>query len=243
MRILVTRPEPDASALAKRLASLGHQVMVEPLLIAEPEPVDDLELDGLQALIATSRNGVRALGRKSDIDQAFDTPMFAVGPGTAGSARALGFRSVIEGPSAGRELVALIALQADVNGEPLMLLAGNVKAYDVAGELRALGFHVLEPQVYAMSTATQLGPATLSAIGQGGIDAVLLFSPATARTWAALVTRHGIEAKIAAIKHLCLSEAVAHGLGGLRPADVACAIQPNLEQMLALIARAAPQSS
>lgn len=242
MRILVTRPEPEASELARRLKSLGHEPLVEPLLIAEPEPLDEMELDGVQALIATSRNAIRALSTMREIDQALDTPLYVVGPGTAAAARALGFRTVIEGPRAARELVSLIALDADVNGGLLVHLVGNVKAYDVAGELRRLGFHVLEPTVYTVRPAARLGAGTIAAIEAGRVDAILLFSPATARTWVKLAKAHGLTARALVIRHLCLSPAVALALGDPAPPDVACAIQPNLEQMLALLARAAPQS-
>ena len=32
MRILVTRPEPDASRMAKQLQTLGHETTIEPLM-------------------------------------------------------------------------------------------------------------------------------------------------------------------------------------------------------------------
>lgn len=242
MRILVTRPEPDAGVLAKRLAGLGHEPLVEPLIVTRFEPLDDLDLDGVQALVATSRNAVRAIGLKRDIEQVQSVPIYVVGPGTAAAARAIGFRHVVEGPKAARELIALIALDADVNGGPLMHLTGDTKAVDLAGELRHLGFHVLEPQVYRMEPAAALRPSTAEAIAGGWIDAVLLFSPATARTWVRLVTAQHVEAAARRIRHLCLSQAVATAVAQLGPGDVACAVQPNLEQMLALVARTAPQS-
>jgi uroporphyrinogen-III synthase len=242
MRILVTRPEPDATKLAQHLSGLGHEAMVEPLMITELGDVSDIELNGVQALIATSRNALRALARKPDLDCALTLPLYAVGPGTAAAARALGFTTVIQGPRAGRELVALIALQADVNGGPLMHLAGNMKAFDLAGELRHLGFHVLEPLVYAIHPAQRLGQRTVAALSSGRIDAVLLFSAETARTWVRLVNVANLQNEAQRVRHLCLSANVARALGDLAPVDVASAIQPTLEQMLALIAWTAPQS-
>lgn len=242
MRILVTRPEPDASGLAKRLMQLGHEPLIEPLLVTHFEPVDDLDLEGVQALIATSRNAIRALAGKPDVDTALDLPLYAVGPGTAATARAHGFRAVIEGSNAARDLLTLISLDADINGGPLLYLAPARKAFDLPAELRRLGFHVLEPIVYETRPSEYLSPAALAAIQAGAIDAVMLFSPATARNWARLATKHGIAARVRAIRHFCLSRAIADELAGLQPHDVACAIQPNLEQMLALLTRPAPQS-
>ena len=61
MRLLVTRPEPDALKLRAALEERGHQATVEPLLRVSFEDADAIDLDGVQALIATSRNGLRAL--------------------------------------------------------------------------------------------------------------------------------------------------------------------------------------
>ena len=38
MRILVTRPEPDAQAQAETLAARGHEAVLAPLLIVETIP-------------------------------------------------------------------------------------------------------------------------------------------------------------------------------------------------------------
>ena len=42
MRLLVTRPEPEAQRLKARLEELGHEVTVEPLLAVsfdDPDPI------------------------------------------------------------------------------------------------------------------------------------------------------------------------------------------------------------
>ena len=83
MRLLVTRPEPDATALRAQLIAQGHEVLVEPLITIRFDNADPIELDGVQALIATSRNGLRALASSPAIEQARSLPLFAVGPGTA----------------------------------------------------------------------------------------------------------------------------------------------------------------
>ena len=70
MRVLVTRPEPDASDEVEALASRGHEGVKAPLLIIEPVKNVALELDTAQALIVTSRNALRALATHSDLDRA-----------------------------------------------------------------------------------------------------------------------------------------------------------------------------
>ena len=63
MHILVTRPEPDATLLRKKLEAAGHLVTVEPPAGDRALPPAALPLDGITALIATSRNALRALSR------------------------------------------------------------------------------------------------------------------------------------------------------------------------------------
>ena len=242
MRLLVTRAEPDATALKERLVAKRHSVLIEPLLRIAFQPLDDVDLDGAQALIATSRNGVRALAQGRALDAAQAIPIFTVGPGTAATAQSLGFQQVIEGPRDAGALIALIALRAEVNAGPLVYLAGEVQAADVAGELRHLGFHVLEPIVYTTALADRFGAATVGELQAERIDGVLLFSPQTARTYARLILAHGLSRRIARTMHFCLSTAVARGLDALPPLQISIAARPNVEEMVALIDHVAPQS-
>lgn len=242
MRLLVTRPEEDTARLRAHLIAQGHEVLVEPLLKISFEPPDDLDLAEAQALIATSANAVRALSRSPSLDVAQALPLFAVGPGTTEAAQALGFQNVITGPRDAEALIALIALKADVNGGPLVYLASNVTATDLAGELRRLGFTVQEPVVYTSRVATHFSDPIVRRFERGQIDGVLLFSPRTARTYARLLDAHGLAGRTGAVRHFCLSEAVARGLDRVNAAQIAVAAAPNLQEMLALLARDAAQS-
>lgn len=66
MRVLVTRPSEDAGLLGERLAALGVEASAAPLLSIENIAGDALDLDGVQAVLFTSANGVRAYGARSD---------------------------------------------------------------------------------------------------------------------------------------------------------------------------------
>src|SRR5579863_2146442 len=94
MRILVTRPWEDGREIAARLAERGHQALLAPLLeprFLQGPLLEEGELDGVQAVLATSANGIRALNRRS---ARRDIPIFAVGPQTADEARKSGFSNV-----------------------------------------------------------------------------------------------------------------------------------------------------
>jgi uroporphyrinogen-III synthase len=243
MRLLVTRPEPDATELKAHLVARGHEVLIEPLIVVSFEEDDPVDLDGVQALIATSRNGLRALAKRPVPEEARSLPLFAVGPGTAATARALGFERVVRGPSSAQGLVTLIAERAEVNGGPLLHLAGDTLAFDFAPELKRIGFHVLRPVVYRTTAVAQLSGSTVARIRNGLIDGVLLLSPRTAEVYATLVNKHGLVAVIEDVLHFCLSAAVAQRLAPLGHVKMEVAAHPTLQEMLALVARVAPQSA
>ena len=61
MHLLVTRPESDADPMRVRLEAMGHRVSLCPLITIELAPDAAVHLDGVQALVATSRNGLDAV--------------------------------------------------------------------------------------------------------------------------------------------------------------------------------------
>src|SRR5690606_19280302 len=107
MRLIVTRPEPDATAMRTALEAAGHAVSVEPLMRVVPVEGPPIALSGVQAIVATSRNALRMVGDRLDMPAAANLPLVAVGKGTAALAKEAGFQEVIEGPAGGGDLPSL----------------------------------------------------------------------------------------------------------------------------------------
>lgn len=235
MRLLVTRPEPDALKLKGRLESRGYKAVVEPLLEASFADAEPIDLDGVTTLIATSRNGLRALRQAGLVDVARDLTVFAVGGATAEEARRMGFRTVVKGPGTATALVPMIASTLDPTEEMLLHLAGERLAVDIAAELSQLGFHVRQARVYAMLPAERLSIATLEGIADGEIDAVLLMSQETAAVYARLIAQHRLGPSARRMVHLCLSEGIARRLQPLGAVPIEIAEHPTLQEMLALV--------
>ena len=128
------------------LEERGHQATVEPLLQVSFEDADAIDLDGVQALIATSRNGLRALKSHPALAEARRLPLFAVGEATAKEARALGFEMVVTGAGTAQELVVHIVSAVDPAAGLLLHLAGDTLAGDLRGALEEHGFRVLQPR-------------------------------------------------------------------------------------------------
>ena len=242
MRLLVTRPEPDALKLRAVLEEHGHHATVEPLLRVSFEDTDAVELDGVQALIATSRNGLRALKSHPVLAQARHLPLFAVGEATAKEARALGFEVVVTGAGTAQELVVHIVSALDPAAGLLLHLAGDMLASDLRGALEGHGFRVLQPQVYSMVAATALSEDTVEQLAMGEIDGVILLSPRTAQVYATLMRRQGLASVARGLVHFCLSREVARRLEALGKVRMQIAEAPRLEEVLALVDAVAPQS-
>jgi uroporphyrinogen-III synthase len=242
MRLLVTRPEPDALRLKAALEARGHAATVEPLLqvsFDDPEPID---LDGVQALIATSRNALRALKSHPALADARTLPLFAVGEATANEARTLGFAIVVSGAGNAEELVVHMMSALDPAGGLLLHLAGETLAGDLAGALETHGFRVVRSVIYRMLSSAALSEDTFEQLAMGEIQGVILLSPRTAHIYASLMRKQGLASIARTLAHFCLSPAVARQLEPLGAVPTQVAATPRLEEVLALIDAAAAQS-
>jgi uroporphyrinogen-III synthase len=234
MRILVTRPEPDATRQAELLAARGHEPVVAPLLLIEPATCVPLELEGAQALIATSRNALRALASHPDLGRARSLPLFAVGEATAQAATELGFSKVTAGPGTGEDLAKLIAETLNPKAGALVHLSGETVAFDLKPALQAQGFALRRPVLYRAVPATRLPESVLSLLNEGKLDGVVLMSPRTAAIFAALAVRHGALTEASRLDCYCLSSAVAQAVEPLKARAIVAA-RPREEDILALI--------
>ena len=117
MRVLVTRPEPDAAYEAELIAARGHQPVLAPLLEIEFCKAA-LPLAGAHGLIVTSRNALRALAAHPDRATASKLPLYAVGEATAEAASELGFAEVVAGPGTAAALARLIAREVAPEAGP-----------------------------------------------------------------------------------------------------------------------------
>jgi uroporphyrinogen-III synthase len=237
MRLVVTRPQPDADRQADILRARGHQVFLEPLLHVEYRDVGRLPLDGVQALVATSRNALRALARNEALAKAKKLPLFAVGGATATMAETLGMETVIAGAGSSDALAPLVAEQCRPEDGAILHVAGAQLAGDVKGDLEKLGFTVRQEQVYSTIPAAAFSLELRQAISDGEVDGAILMSPLTARTWADLARAAGLEAEAARLAYFCLSQAVGRELSGIGAERIFVAAAPREDDLLALIAR------
>lgn len=151
--ILVTRPSPEGTATAKALAKTAGVAVVEcPLL--HIETLGTLpEMTGIQGLIFTSRNGVRAYRDLAGPD----LPAICVGEATAHAARDAGLTARVVGGDVDGLIAGLTAQKPD---GPLLYLRGETIRSDIAGPLAAAGIETRQAIVYRQSLLDLSAEAT-----------------------------------------------------------------------------------
>lgn len=239
MKVLITRPERDAADLKSRIEALGASVILAPLLRVEHVPINPAELDGATGIIATSRNALRSLAASPILDTARHLELFAVGAATAAMARDLDFEKIVEGPGTGAGLAAEIIRRPQTASGPLLHLAGDHLAFDMAASLAPHGIAVKVVRAYQTVAAKTLPAEAVSALANNALDAVILMSPLTASTWATLATAVTDASNLARIAHICLSAKVASALPPpLSPAAL-IANTPQIDEIVTLLYRLA----
>ncbi len=229
MTLLITRPHDDAQPLLEILA--GHQIkaLIDPMLDIVLSPGLPLDLSGVQALLMTSANGVRAFaGRNGERD----LPLFAVGDATAREAEMAGFSSIFVAEGDVQALASLVKNRLSPGGGRLLHVAGTRLAGDLAGDVQAGGFHYRREVLYEAKAAQSLLPETLSALKQGELTGVLLYSPRTAGIFCSCVRKAGCEESLNRITAYCLSPAVAEAARGLVWGYIKVADRPTQAALL-----------
>lgn len=231
-RILITRPREDAQPLAELLAGHGIASLIEPLMRAEVVAGGLLDLDGVQALIATSANGVRAFAAR---DPRRSLPVCAVGDATARAASEVGFGEVASASGDVEALAGMIIAGRDPGAGALLHVAGTISAGDLGGRLADAGFAYRRAVLYAMRPSEALSEEAGEALRHGSLSGVALYSPRTARLFVDLVAAHDLVAACGGLRAYCLSAAVASRLAHLPFAARIVASRPDQPAMVAAI--------
>ena len=229
MKVLVTRPLEDGEETARQLASRGHEALLAPLLATRFHPGETLSLDGVQAILATSANGVRALVRRTTRR---DLPLFAVGPQTAEEASATGFADVRNANGDARALARATLGWARQDNGTLLHVRGSEGASTLAAALRRDGFILREEVLYSV-LPRPLAPDAVQELKAGLVDAALFFSPRSAAVFrdAALQETLPTHSMLA----LCISAATAAALTPLNFRETRIAKAPNQFALLACL--------
>jgi uroporphyrinogen-III synthase len=179
--IWVTRTAEGADKTAHAIEALGHKAIVAPVLAVETL---DVRLDQpFDAVIFTSRNGVKAFAARSDRR---DAPAWCVGDATADAARDAGFDAIV---SAEGDVEALFELMKAKAPRHIRYLYASAKtpSAPLTAWLWAEGFRVSQTPVYdTIAVNPELSGNDLSRITH-----VLVHSARGGREIARYLTSHG----------------------------------------------------
>ncbi len=232
MRVLITRPEREATTLATALAQRGHVPVIAPLFrleILHPPAEFVTDLSGCQAILLSSANGARALAEASEQR---GKPILAVGDTTASTAEGLGFVSVTSAAGDGQALADLARSRLDPKAGPLLHVSGVDIAQDFAAALAQDGFEVRRVALYEAREETALPDSARAAIEARALDAAMFFSPRASDLFARLVQEAGLSASLSNITAIGISPAALQPLSALSFKATVAAARPTRQSVL-----------
>jgi uroporphyrinogen-III synthase len=202
MRILVTRADDVAGATAQRLRAQGHCVLTVPLtrIVATNAAVTSGPFAGV---IATSARSLRLVSDDALLELT-RLPLFAIGLQTAHMGRTRGFADVAAADGNSKSLVSLIA--ARMQGQlPLLYLAGQDRKPELEAILRERGYSIVVATVYQALEVDALSLDQITCLTGSRIDVVLHYSRRSTEIYLRLMKSAGLEDKMVASKHFCIS--------------------------------------
>jgi uroporphyrinogen III methyltransferase/synthase len=200
-RVVVTRTRRQASALSKRLARLGADVLEIPTIRVTPAAPDEKEREKLAALaenfdwlVFTSPNAVdfffaefaRAM---NDLRSLKFIKIAAVGPATAQKLHALHLRPDLQPEIYTTEKLAESFAEKDVASKRFLLPRGNLADPFLAHHLREKGGIVEEWMVYKTEPETEDATGARARFLREGAHWITFTSSSTAENWHALQLR------------------------------------------------------
>ncbi|MEA2873447.1 MAG: uroporphyrinogen-III synthase [Hyphomicrobiales bacterium] len=231
MRLLVTRPEPDATRTAQTLRARGHDVLVAPLL--QTQTIGVAFSGPYAAVLMTSANAARALASHPRAAELTRLPALTVGARSADAARVAGFGDVTSADGALGDLVTLAASR--FAGGSLLYLAGEDRAGDFAGDLAAHGVTVETAVIYRAIAAERLPADLKQALANGALDGALHYSRRSVTTLIELCRAAGVLDGLLNLAHTCLSDEVAAALRNAGARHISVAPRPDEAALTGLL--------
>lgn len=244
-RVLVVRPEPQASAMAARLADAGLEAVVEPLLeirvVEGAAAAVAAVVPPPAGLVVTSAAAVAALEADPAVAALLDLPVLAVGPATAARARAAGFRRVIAADGDAEALLGA-ARSLPATAGTWVHVAGRDRVGEVAERLTEAGRPTVVVEAYAAEAVDRGDAPAIRELAAGRFQAVVAASARTSAALARSLGAAGLQHPLRRTVLVSASEAAASPLKGLFPRRILA--EPGVADGLtkAVVALLAPVS-
>jgi uroporphyrinogen-III synthase len=182
-------------------------------------------------VVMTSANAARAVARHPRRETIIALEAFTVGRHTAEAARAAGFRTLHSAAGDKDDLADFLRARLGEQSAPLLYLAGQ----DRAGDLAVGGVPIVTVVAYRAIKAERFAPAVAAALAQGALDGVLHFSARTAQAYLDCAAHGRMLERALAPVHFCLSQQVAQPLSAAGAAAIRIALRPDEAAMVELV--------
>jgi uroporphyrinogen-III synthase len=229
MQVFITRPAEQYGRTAAVVSAAGHEPVAAPLMkMVFTNPVIDWA--GVSLIAITSRHGAVVLAKAGAPPQ---TPVLAVGPGTAEALSGAGITAADVAQSSGADLLPRLA--ARWAGGRIIHLSGRAVSFDLVAAGQAQGLPIERIVGYdaapkmALPNPLAIGLATLTCAG------ICFFSPRSAQTFVVLYARTTAKELIEGWTALCISKPIAELLSGVGFGRVRVAKRPSLAAWAALL--------
>ncbi|TKT82931.1 uroporphyrinogen-III synthase [Aquamicrobium sp. LC103] len=233
-RILVTRPEPGASATASRLAAEGFQPVKLPLTEIRSVPVSGLpDADMFDAVVATSGNALRHAPPQL-LASLSGKPLFAVGERTGDLARDAGFSRVTAAAGDAVSLVATIRDTLPLTSR-LAYLAGRLRTPGFEDKLASLGFALELIETYDAPPVDYDDGELEAALGGEPFFAALVYSTRGGELLAELARREPVESLLENALFFCISSRSAEAVREIASERIRVSAEPSEESLMGLI--------
>lgn len=193
---MIIRPEPGASATARRVIAAGHVPLVMPLFEIRSVAWDVPDPASYDGLLLTSSNAVRQAGPA--LANLVNLPVYAVGEVTAKAAAVAGFRIELAGDA------GVVKLLNQIQHKKLLWLTGE-------DHLRFFTPPTIQADMRIVYKSAAMAPPQDFAAIQAEADYILLHSPRAATYLASLLDDQAIDRKN--ISLAALSPAIAKVAG------------------------------
>lgn len=238
MRILLTRAPDDAARTAEKLKAQGHQVLSSPVFEIQPRDAE-WPKGVIDAIVATSAQAFEQAQFAPDrplIETRRLLPLFAVGERTGEAAKRYGFTGEqIVAPDA-KTLAEIIVTKVPAAAR-LAYLAGADRKSELERRCKEAHVDIIPVELYEARAAEALSKEALAAFKAGEIDAIMHYSRRSAEIFLELAESAGVNAKT--IRHIAISVDTAAPLHAAGCTQIAVAIEPKEQAMLALLAKGA----
>lgn len=233
-RVLVTRPEPGASATARALRAAGFEPVVQPLTEIRRLPAEAIDTPAIDAVAVTSANALRHAA-PSLLAELANLPLYAVGEATAEAASNAGFSDVTAGPGDAAGLVRLICdrLKADAT---VAYLCGRLRRPDFEQGLRQHGIRPVPVETYDTLPA-EIGEDAVRRLGTAPFFAVLVHSAEAARALATLAPNPAFAPLLANARLVAISRRAAEPAVPLFLDRIGIAREPTDRAMVEALSR------